>query len=499
MVDNATAVVLTILIVTTVILGAVLPVVLVVAEPENRALNWVPEAPEGFEHSQYAETPLERMCAPSTTSQSFGNARDISNEVFHQPTNVSVPDHRRLSALTYLFGQFLDHEIVLSRSNASAPLITVHVEGDDPFFPDPIENITMRDQLRGGESDTPLNFQTPHIDGSAIYGYNLTVLNEVLRAGVDGLMWVDNDDGGGLLPIVDGQFVSGDERVNEHIGLTAMHTLWVHEHNRLARELKRDWHPTWTDDQLFWKARQLTVAKLQHVALHEWLPALTGRPTAPAEFDVLLANDGLQLDVEWTVAVFRMGHSMVPYHFTLGGERIFTMPQMFMNATKVRELGISAILGAHAETPNQRVDNKVIHGLRNILFRMSGHDLVAFNIQRGRFLELPSYQEYMQCISRPIPQGGPSITEDVDLYVGVLSEPLPVDQLSSLPPTVAYVTEHQLNKLRTGDPNWYEWPAQRAAIGPHYYPLIQSTTLAQIMRLNNVTLPDGHNEAFFLP
>lgn len=499
---NVAAVTLSLIIISVIVMGLVLPVILVVQEPTDRASetdNWVPPVnPSGFEHTTLsgAETPLERMCAPSTTSQSFDNARDISNAIFQQSPAEETPDHRRLSALCFLWGQFLDHDVVLSRTNASAPLITIHVDGDDPFFPDPIENITMRDQLKDTETGTPLNFQTPYIDGSVIYGYNLTRLNTKLRAMQDGLMIVDVE---GNLPIDQyGMFISGDERVNEHIGLTAMHTLWVREHNRLARELKRDWHPTWTDEQLFWKARQLVIAKMQHITMQEWLPALTGRPTQETEFDILLANDGLQLDVEWTAAVFRIGHSMVPYQFMLDGEPFMILPEMFFNATFFRTLGMADVLQSHAETPNQKTDDKVVHALRNILFRMSGHDLVAFNIERGRILHLPSYREYMQCISKSIPAGTPN-TEDKDLYVGVLQEPLPSDQLSSLPPTAAYVFEHQLNKMRTGDPNWYEWPTQRAAIGPHYYPLIEQTTLARVMHLNNVTLSEGHNEVFFLP
>lgn len=87
--------------------------------------------------------------------------------------------------------------------------------------------------------------------------------------------------------------------------------------------------------------------------------------------------------------------------------------------------------------------------------------------------------------------------DTLDLFVGVLQEPLPSNGQLSLPPTIAYIFEHHLNKLRTGDPKWYEWPSQRAAIGPHYYPLVKQTTLAQVMRLNNITVET--DSAFFAP
>ena len=45
-------------------------------------------------------------------------------------------------------------------------------------------------------------------------------------------------------------FKAGDVRVNEHIGLVALHTLWMRQHNRIARSLAVI-NPHWNDEQLF--------------------------------------------------------------------------------------------------------------------------------------------------------------------------------------------------------------------------------------------------------
>ncbi|PRD30328.1 UNVERIFIED_CONTAM: Pxn [Trichonephila clavipes] len=54
---------------------------------------------------------------------------------------------------------------------------------------------------------------------------------------------------------------AGDVRVNENVGLMVMHTLWVREHNRIARKLS-EVNPHWTDDHLFEETRRIVGAEV---------------------------------------------------------------------------------------------------------------------------------------------------------------------------------------------------------------------------------------------
>lgn len=63
--------------------------------------------------------------------------------------------------------------------------------------------------------------------------------------------------------------------MNEQIGLTAMHTIWMREHNRIADELK-ELNPHWDGDTLYQEARKIVGAEMQHITYAHWLPNILG-------------------------------------------------------------------------------------------------------------------------------------------------------------------------------------------------------------------------------
>ena len=68
---------------------------------------------------------------------------------------------------------------------------------------------------------------------------------------------------------------TGDGRVNEFVGLTTQHLLWMREHNRVE-EILNGMNPHWDGEKLYQETRRIVTAMWQHMIYAEWLPILLG-------------------------------------------------------------------------------------------------------------------------------------------------------------------------------------------------------------------------------
>jgi len=139
-----------------------------------------------------------------------------------------------------------------------------------------------------------MNQATHYLDGSMIYGSSAK-RTWSLRTNLDGqllsIMGCDNKSQGDSLqpqymPLKDTKsnacqygcgtcYQAGDTRANALSQLTIMHTLWMREHNRLAKLLSHV-NSHWDDERIFQGARKIVTASIQHITYAKWLPALLG-------------------------------------------------------------------------------------------------------------------------------------------------------------------------------------------------------------------------------
>ena len=67
----------------------------------------------------------------------------------------------------------------------------------------------------------------------------------------------------------------GDNRQNQHASLTATQTIWLREHNRVARRLAKH-NPGRSDEFYYQEARRIVIAEIQHITYNEYLPTILG-------------------------------------------------------------------------------------------------------------------------------------------------------------------------------------------------------------------------------
>jgi hypothetical protein len=336
-----------------------------------------------------------------------------------------------------------------------------------------------------------VNVLTSFVDASNVYGSDYATAH-ALRTHVGGRMKTASDGmlpyneeglpmgGIGLVPAQELR-MAGDVRANEQPGLTAMHTLFVHEHNRLAGELS-DQHKQWCDEQIYQRARKIVGAIIQSITYNEWLPALLG-PAAPdpESFTYNPATDPT-VSNEFATALFRFGHSLVsPRMMRIRDDNFpdsiasVSLAECFFFPPAIESVAAyESFLKGLASQHHQAVDARIIDDLRHTLFGPAGSgglDLAALNIQRGRDHGLADYNSvriayglspvasWAEISSDPAVQVNSaelySSLDDIDLWPAALSEdPLPGSALGEL---LSTGLAREFTRLAEGDAFFYRW------------------------------------------
>ncbi|WGZ93193.1 MAG: peroxidase family protein [Candidatus Thiothrix putei] len=409
------------------------------------------------------------------TEQRLPNPRTISNAVAAQD-GANTVNQKGLSDLFWMWGQFLDHDITETPTN-TAEKAPIAIPAGDPQF-DPEGTGTASIQLSRSAATLDANGQrqqsnhiTAFIDGSNVYGSDAEYASK-LRTHEGGKLQMSAGD---MMPMENGQFIAGDVRSNENIGLTSMHTLWVREHNRLADEIAQK-NPSMSDEQIYQEARKVNVAQMQAITYNEFLPNLIGKNAIP-KYTGYKPNVDPSIDNAFATAAFRMGHTMLSPNLLRLDENGQTIEQgnvalrdAFFRPDKVMESGIDPILRGAASQTAQAVDPMIVDDVRNFLFPQGGLDLAAVNIQRGRDHGLAGYGDTREALGlRPVNSFDSNVWRegfgdklasvydkpaDVDLWVAGLAEKPVGDSLFGQ--TFTKIIGDQFTRLRDGDRFWYE-------------------------------------------
>eukprot|EP00111_Clytia_hemisphaerica_P021986 TCONS_00064649-protein len=329
-----------------------------------------------------------------------------------------------ISTIFMTFGQFLDHDITDTPSEGchaqtcdqvasfKYPCFSILWDENNYSKCTPFGRSRAICRRRKGTRQQ-VNILTSFVDGSQIYGAKKELFHDLRK-----------NDGSGLMKLKDnlmeldpkikhchthgGCSLVGDHRGDENIALHSMHTLWVREHNRIAKELK-ELNPHWDGERVFQEARKINTAVLQHIVFKEWLPMIV----RPFRYRGYRPRVNPNIINSFATAAFRFGHSLIPNSFELLDKNFdpinkpITLQHAFFNRKPINQYGIEPTMFGLLGNKSEEVDTDFSFSIARRLFVAPGKedhvDLMARNIQRGRDHGLPTYGKFRRwCRLRPI-------------------------------------------------------------------------------------------------
>ncbi|XP_071404250.1 thyroid peroxidase [Pithys albifrons albifrons] len=467
--------------------------------------------------------------------------REVTRKIIHA-SNEAVTEDALYSDVIMVWGQYIDHDIAFTPQSTSRTAFLngmecqTTCEKQNPCFP--IE-VTSNDTLSTGMDCLPfyrsspacgtgdhgilfgnvsvlnprqqINGLTSFLDASTVYGSTSAVENKLRNlTSKEGLLRVNlkyYDNHREYLPFTDripspcaqdsnaseGEriecFLAGDSRSSEVTSLAAMHTLWLREHNRLARALKRI-NSHWSAEMVYQEARKIVGALHQIITLRDYIPKIIG----PDAFNLYIGRyTGYDPTVNPTVsnvfstAAFRFGHATIqPIVRRLNAQYLddpklpnLHLHEVFFSPWRlIKEGGLDPLLrGLLAHSAKLQVQDQLLNEeLTEKLFVLSSNgslDLSSLNLQRGRDHGLPGYNEWREFCGLPKLEThsdlnkvitNPNITEkimelyhspsNIDVWLGGLVEDFIPGARTG--PLFACIIGKQMKALRDGDRFWWE-------------------------------------------
>ncbi|MDQ3887476.1 MAG: peroxidase, partial [Actinomycetota bacterium] len=361
--------------------------------------------------------------------------RVVSRELLTRDEFVPV---RSLNLLAAAWIQFEVHDWFSHGPNERANPWRVPVGAGDPWPEHPmLVGRTRPDPTRTpADASLPPTFTTDDShwwDGSQIYG-STAESAALVREGVGGRLRMQDN-----LSVLDrpDNIDLGGARGNLWVGLAALHSLFTQEHNAIAAALERE-YPSYTDNEIFDKARLINAALMAKIHTVEWTPAIIAHPTTQwamninwwgltgerfsrsfgrvSTSEVVSGIPGSPKNhhgvpyslTEEFVAVYRM-HPLIPDDYTFWsattGDELaqFSFPDLGLLSTgqRVEELGLANVFYSFGLSHPGAI---TLHNFPRHLqhFDRPGEnstiDLAAIDILRNRERGVPRYNRFRQLL-----------------------------------------------------------------------------------------------------
>ncbi len=355
--------------------------------------------------------------------ESGPSPRFISNRIYNDNAE-NIFSENGVTHWGFVWVQFIDHTFSL-RQEGDEPVV-IPFDTTDPL--EQFENDTgvIASTRSAAAPDTgvtspreQINTSSSYIDGFAVYGGTDERLDWLRVGPLDGdpsnnaAALLTTEDGylptlfargdASLAPAMDlfgtqrldptAAVVAGDQRANENLGLTAVQTLFVREHNRIVSLLPDDM----PEEVEFAIARRVVGATQQYITYEEFLPAFGIELEAYSGYDPTV---DASVTNEFATVGYR-AHSMIHGEFEMaaalsdytdteltelqakgvevaieGDEVEFAIPLniAFGQPELLKQIGLDAVLLGLASEAQYANEETIDDQLRSVLFQVPSPD-----------------------------------------------------------------------------------------------------------------------------
>lgn len=449
---------------------------------------------------------------------------DLVSWFFDQPapTSVAMPE---VTNLLWAWLQFVGHDV--SRFRSYGDTGTIYGGDKSPA----LERDGYVLDSRGNRQQ--INYASPYIDLSHIYGNDLATFTAIRRNDGSGKLKTvftpEQESGDDELPIYNetlGTFIHLDQRYNENPLLAALYVLFVREHNYWATTLAAD-EPHLNEHELFNLARHITIAEAQSITYNDFMHLLVGGSgdqfAGTCFTDPSFHTDDNIAEVideylhrttvynEWSSAALPVYQTLMPDAIEVRDDENLTVVDALslandtLPAVYAWENGIGEILLGAALQQAELRDVAVVDAVRE--HNGNTVDLSAVQIARGRDHQLPPYQAFYELFFGrrdaacekfayntdlcPDLEAVYGVGEDVDLMTGLFAEKQ--STRSVLGPVAIELFIKQFGLIRRNDYYFYLWDK---IVSPYRADIHQTTLRDIIARNTNVARVDLPRNVF---
>ncbi len=288
-------------------------------------------------------------------------------------------------------------------------------------------DITLDTESRFNQVNDPSqieNFRTPNLDLDCIFGegpedepflYEADSLKLITGATNRNLQQAANLEREDLARNGQGKAIIGDPRNDENRIISQMQLLFIRFYNKIYDQLAAGELAGHSDAEIYEEARKAAVWHYQWIILHEFLPTIIGQNL----INTIIAegrqwyrpHDRPFMPVEFSVAAYRFGHSMIPQKLRLraGGQEhdLFStaIGGGFSKVTSTDQIvewsQFFDINGSHQLAT--KLDIKLSSELLSLPFLPPAvpaeeKSLATRNLRRGNSFLLPSGQTVANCM-----------------------------------------------------------------------------------------------------